>query len=99
MFYGVNLALSFYSGTKHLVVFGLHDNPLIRQLINAMKNQRQGLKDTACCVTDRDPWSAKQHHWKSEAKEDHQLSPGGPSNRRKLRSKSTKMNTLMSRPS
>ena len=25
----------------------------------------------------------KQHHWKSEAKEDHQLSTGGPSNRRK----------------
>ena len=37
-------------------------------------------------MTDGDPWSAKQHNWKSEAKEDHQLSPGGPSNRRKLRS-------------
>ena len=27
-------------------------------------------------MTDGDPWSVKQHHWKSEAKEDHQLSPG-----------------------
>ena len=34
-------------------------------------------------MTDGDPWSVKQHHWKSEAKEDHQLSTGGPSNRRK----------------
>ena len=32
-----------------------------------------------CCVTDVDPWSAK-HSLKSEAKEDHQLSPGGPVN-------------------
>ena len=27
-------------------------------------------------MTDGDPWSAKQHHLKSEAKEDLQLSPG-----------------------
>ena len=39
--------------------------------------------DAVCGVTDGDPWSAKHHSWKSEAKEDHQLSPGGPSNRRK----------------
>ena len=31
-----------------------------------------------CCTRDGDPWSAKQHHWKFEAK-DHQLSSGGPS--------------------
>ena len=37
--------------------------------------------DASCCVKDGDPWSAKQHHCKSDAKEDHQLSPGGPSNR------------------
>ena len=28
-------------------------------------------------------------HWKSEAKEDHQLSPDGPSNRQKLQSQPT----------
>ena len=39
--------------------------------------------DTTCCVTVGDHWSANQHHWKSEANEDHQLNPGGPSNRRK----------------
>ena len=39
--------------------------------------------DTTCCVTDGGPWSAKQQHWKSEAKEDHKLSPGGPSKRQK----------------
>ena len=27
------------------------------------------------------PWTAKQHLWKSKAKEGHQLSRGGPSNR------------------
>ena len=42
-------------------------------------------------MTDGDHWSVKQHYWKSEAKEDHQLSPGGPSNRQKLWSKPTKM--------
>ena len=31
---------------------------------------------------------------RTEAKEDNQLSPGGPSNRRKLRSQPTKMNSL-----
>ena len=36
-----------------------------------------------CCVTVGDPRTAKQHYWKSEANEDHQLSPGGPSNRLK----------------
>ena len=34
-------------------------------------------------MTVGDHWSAEQHHWKSEAKEDQQLTPGGPSNRRK----------------
>ena len=29
------------------------------------------------------PWTAKQHLWKSKAKEGNQLSRGGPSNRRK----------------
>ena len=29
------------------------------------------------------PWNAKQHLWKSKAKEGHQLSRGGPSNRQK----------------
>ena len=48
-----------------------------------MKKQRQGLnrynvlRDSWTC------WTAKQHRWKSEAKEDHQLSPGGQSNIRK----------------
>ena len=28
-------------------------------------------------------WTTKQHHLKSKAKEGHQLSPGGPSNRQK----------------
>ena len=36
-----------------------------------------------CCVTDGVPWSIKQYHLKPEAKEDHQLNPGEPSNRRK----------------
>ena len=29
------------------------------------------------------PWTAKKHLWKSKAKEGHQLSHGGPSNRQK----------------
>ena len=39
--------------------------------------------DTTGCITVGDPRTTKQYHWKSEAKEDQQLSPGGPSNRRK----------------
>ena len=34
-------------------------------------------------MTDGDPWSVKQHNRKSEAKEDHQLSPSEPNNSRK----------------
>ena len=30
-----------------------------------------------------DPWSVEQHHWNTEAKENQQLNPGGPSNRQK----------------
>ena len=47
-----------------------------------MKKQRRGLNRYNVLRDDGDPWSAKQLSWKSEAK-DHQLSPGGPSNRRK----------------
>ena len=28
-----------------------------------------------CYVKGGDTWTAKQHHWKSEEKEDHQLRP------------------------
>ena len=42
-----------------------------------MKKKDEYSTDTTCCVRDGDPW-------KSEAKEDHQLSPSGPSTRRKL---------------
>ena len=49
-----------------------------------MKKQDEISTDITCCMTVGDPWSAKQHHGKSEAKEGHQLSPGGPSNRRKI---------------
>ena len=51
------------------------------------------------CMTDGDPWSVKQHHWKSEAKEDNQLSSSGPSNTRELRSQPTKINWFRSGPS
>ena len=65
-----------------------------------MKNEKdEDSTDTMCCITDGDPWSVKQHHCKSEAKEDNQLSPGGPSNRRKLRSQPTKMNSFRLGPS
>ena len=43
------------------------------------------------------PWTAKQYHWKSEAKEDHRLNPAGLSNRRKnFRSQPTKMHSFRS---
>ena len=45
-----------------------------------MKKQRRGLNRYNMFRDRWNPWSAKQHHWKSEAKEDHQLSPGGPNN-------------------
>ena len=32
-----------------------------------------------CCRTDGVSWSVIHHHWKSEAKGDHQLGPSGPS--------------------
>ena len=33
--------------------------------------------------TPGDPWGVEQHHWNTGAKENEQLDPGGPSNRRK----------------
>ena len=36
------------------------------------RNKNEDSTDTTYCVIDGDPWSAKQHHWKSEVKEDHQ---------------------------
>ena len=41
--------------------------------------------DTMYYMTDGNPWSVKQHNWKSEAKEDNKLGPSGPSDRRKLK--------------
>ena len=40
------------------------------------------------------PWTAKQHLWKSKAKEGHQLSRGGPSNRQKKLYKIASLATL-----
>ena len=40
------------------------------------------------------PWTAKQHLWKSNAKEGHQLSRGGPSNRQKNDIKIASLATL-----
>ena len=39
-------------------------------------------------------WTAKQHLWKSKAKEGHQLSRGGPSNRQKYDIKIASLATL-----
>ena len=39
--------------------------------------------DTTYCMTDGDSRPVKQHHWKCEAKEYHQLSHSGPSNNRR----------------
>ena len=36
--------------------------------------------DLTCCMTDGDPWEARQHNLKSDSKEDHLLLPSGPSN-------------------
>ena len=48
-----------------------------------MKTQSRRLNRYNVLHDNGDPWAAKQHSWKSEAKGDHQLSLGGPSNRRK----------------
>ena len=59
-----------------------------------MKKQRRGQQMQR--VT---PKTVKQHQWKAEAKKEHPLSPGGPRNRRKIRSRPTKMNSFRSGPS
>ena len=41
-----------------------------------MKKQRRG-HNRYVLQDGRDPKTVKQHHWKCEAKEEHQLSPGG----------------------
>ena len=67
--------------------------------LNTMKKQRRGLNRCNVLQSAGNPKTVQQHHWKSGAKEEHQLSPGGPSNRRKLRSQPTKMNSFGSGPS
>ena len=64
-----------------------------------MKKQRRGLNRYNVLQNGFDnPKTVKKHIRKSEAKEEHQLSTSGPSNRRKLRSQPTKMNSFMSWP-
>ena len=48
--------------------------------------QRRRFENTTCYKKAGNPKTVKQDLWKSEAKEKLQLSPAGPSNRRKLRS-------------
>ena len=59
-----------------------HHGKQINHVLILRSSEDEESTDTACCMADGDPWSAKQHHWKSEAK-DHQLSPDGPSSRQK----------------
>ena len=59
-----------------------HDAAQINHGIIPYKSKDEDSTDTTCGVTVGDHWTAKQHHLKSEAKEDRWLSPGGPSNRR-----------------
>ena len=42
-----------------------------KQINNVLILRRSKDKDSTdtCCVTDADSWSAKNHHWKSEAKD------------------------------
>ena len=50
--------------------------------INTMMKQRWGLdRNHVLWSTPGDPWFVEQHHWNTGAKENQQLSPGGPSNR------------------
>ena len=60
-----------------------HHGKQINHILILLKSKDGDSTNTTCCVTVGDPLSSKQHSWKSEANEDHQLNPGGPSNRRK----------------
>ena len=53
-----------------------HHDKQINHVLILLRSKDEDSTDTTCCVTDGDPWSAKQHSWKSEVKEDHQLRPG-----------------------
>ena len=48
-----------------------------------MMKQRWGLDRNLLRPTPGYPWGVEQHHWNTEAKENQQLNPGGPSNRQK----------------
>ena len=64
-----------------------------------MKKQRRGLDRHNVL---HDGWRSmvcQTTPLKTEAKEDNQLNPGGPSNRRKLRSQPTKISSFKSGPS
>ena len=50
---------------------GQHTN----QGLQLRRSKNEDSTDTTYCMRDGDPWAAKQHHWKSEAK-GHQLNPG-----------------------
>ena len=55
------------------------------ELFNTMKKLSLG-QEIQCDAWQVEimPWTAKQHLWKSKAKEGNQLSRGGPSNRQKM---------------
>ena len=42
----------------------------INQISTPRRRKEEDSTDTKRCVTGGDPWTAKQHHWKSEAKEE-----------------------------
>ena len=85
------LALGFCHGSKHTVVRSTwmfsnlsmdhHGN---KSQINTMMKQRWGLdRNNVLRPTPGDPRGVEQHHWKTGAKENQQLNPGGPINRQK----------------
>ena len=50
-----------------------HHDKQINHVLILGRSKDDDSTDTMCCVTYGDPWSAKQHSWKSEAKEEYQL--------------------------
>ena len=74
MFYWIQtLALSFCSGLAHFVRMTISNKAYTESEMKARQKQR--------IVIARDPYGVKYHHWKTGAKEKHQVNPDWSSNK------------------
>ena len=70
-----NMKLVKHFQLKIVIFTAVKNRCILHGRVFVMRSKDEDSAQTMCCVTVEDPWTAKQHQWKSKANEEHRLSP------------------------